>query len=446
MPKVTFPEGFAWGCATASYQIEGAWNEDGKGESIWDRFSHTPDRVRDGATGDIACDHYHRYKDDVALMTELGLDSYRFSISWPRCFPDGKSKLNAPGIDFYSKLIDELLEAGVTPFPTLYHWDLPQALQDGGGWANRDTAKRFEEYAFNIVDKLGDRVKRWLIFNEPWVFTVMGYLNGHHAPGIRDASMAMRATHIVNLAQGMAARAMRETGNVEELGSAFSMTGAYPATSSEDDRAAAERRFAFNNLWFLETVQNGRYPEAYVGGVDLARLGVEPDDMQLIQAPLDFIGINLYTRSIVAHDPQEPNLGGRDAPVDGVERTEFGWEVYPEALHDVILRIWNDYKLPIYITENGCSYSDGPDARGVVDDQRRISFLQRYIAQVARAIEEGADVRGYYLWSLMDNFEWAFGYSQRFGITHVDFETQKRTIKQSGYWYRDVIKENGFSY
>ena len=203
------------GCATASYQIEGAWDEDGKGESIWDRFSHTPDKVRDGDTGDLACDHYHRYKDDVALMTELGLDSYRFSISWPRCFPDGKSKLNPPGIDFYSKLIDELLEAGVTPFPTLYHWDLPQALQDSGGWANRDTAKRFEEYAFNVVDKLGDRVKRWLIFNEPWVFTIMGYLNGHHAPGIRDASMAMRATHIVNLAQGMAARSMRETGNVD---------------------------------------------------------------------------------------------------------------------------------------------------------------------------------------------------------------------------------------
>ena len=446
MPKVTFPDDFVWGCATASYQIEGAWDQDGKGESIWDRYVHTPDKIRDGDTGDDACDHYNRYKDDVELMKELGLRSYRFSISWPRCYPDGTDKVNLQGIDFYNRLVDTLLEAGIVPFPTLYHWDLPQALQDKGGWANRDMAKRFEEYAFNIVEHLGDRIKRWLLFNEPWVFTILGYLTGTHAPGIRDASMALRATHVVNLAQGMAARTMRATGKVDALGTAFSMGGVYPATDSPEDRAAAERRFAFNSLWFLETVQNGRYPDAYIGGTDLARLGAEDGDMELIKEPLDFIGINLYTRSVIANDPNDPNLGTRDVPVEKAERTDFGWEVYPRALHDVIMRIWNDYKLPIYVTENGCSYDDGPDARGVVDDQRRVSFLQRYIAAVARAREEGADVRGYFLWSLMDNFEWGMGYSQRFGITHVDFTTQERIIKQSGYWYQKLIDKGSYEY
>ena len=444
--SITFPKDFVWGCATASYPIEGAWDEDGKSESIWDRFCHTPDKVRDGATGDVACDHYHRYKEDVALMKELGLRSYRFSISWPRTYPDGKNTPNDKGIDFYSELIEELLDADIMPLPTLYHWDLPQALQEKGGWANGDTDKRFEEYAFNIVDQLGDRVKKWIVFNEPWVFTIMGYLNGHHAPGIQEPSMAMRATHIVNLAQGMAARAMRETGKGEELGTAFSMSAAYPASSSQADKEATERRFGFANLWFLEPMQNGRYPDIYVGGTDLERLCVAPGDMEPVKAPADFIGINLYTGGVFEHDPNDPNLGVRQARSDVDERTDFGWEVRPEALHDVIMRIWDDYKLPIYITENGASYDDVPDEAGDVPDERRVSFLQRYIAQVARAIDEGADVRGYYLWSLMDNFEWAFGYDQRFGITHVDFETQKRTIKQSGYWYRDVIEHNGFKF
>jgi beta-glucosidase len=446
MPKVTFPEDFVWGCATASYQIEGAWDEDGKGESIWDRFSHTPDHVRDGDTGDVACDHYHRYRGDVALMKELGLQSYRFSIAWPRIFPSGKGQVNQKGLDFYSRLVDELLAAGIMPFPTLYHWDLPQALQDEGGWANRETAQHFAEYAATVVDHLGDRVKRWLIFNEPWVFTILGYMAGVHPPGLRDPALALRTTHVVNLAQGLAARSMRATGKVEGLGTAFSMGGAYPASDSEEDRAAAERHFRFNNLWFLETVQNGRYPEAYVGGLEPEQFSVQPGDMEIVRAPLDFIGINLYTRSVVAHDPQNRNLGARAVHLPDVERTDFAWEVYPEALHDVIMRISRDYQRPIYITENGCSYGDGPDERGVVDDQRRVSFYQRYIAQVARAIEAGADVRGYYAWSLYDNFEWSMGYSQRFGMVHVDFPTQRRTIKRSGHWYRDVIANNGYEY
>jgi len=444
VPAVSFPEGFLWGCATASYQIEGAWDEDGKGESIWDRFAHTPDRILNGDTGDIACDHYHRVSEDIALMKELGLKSYRFSIAWPRIFPDGKSSFNQQGFDFYSRLVDELLANGIIPFPTLYHWDLPQVLQDEGGWANRDTAKWFAEYANTMAERLGDRVKRWLIFNEPMAFTILGYMAGIHAPGIRDASTAMRATHIVNLAQGLAARAMRATNRIEGLGTAFSMNGCDPASSSADDRAAAERRFAFNNLWFLEPAQHGRYPDAYVGGTDPERLGVEPGDMAIAKAGLDFIGINLYTRAVIKHDPQDPNLGARDAPVEDAERTDFGWEVYPQAIHDVVARIWRDYQRPIYITENGAAYNDGPDEHGVVADERRVSFLERYLAQVARAIDGGADVCGYELWSLMDNFEWSVGYSQRFGIVHVDYETQRRTVKRSGQWYRDVIARNGY--
>lgn len=447
MPTVVFPKGFLWGCATSSYQIEGAWNEDGKGESIWDRFCHTPDHIKTGETGDVACDHYHRYREDVALMKALGLNSYRFSIAWPRIFPEGKGQPNPKGLDFYDRLVDELLAAGIQPFPTLYHWDLPQALQDQGGWANRDVAQYFADYCATVVNHLGDRVKRWLIFNEPWVFTIVGHLFGVHPPGIRDAAVALRTTHIVNVAQGLAVRAVRATGKAEGVGTAFSMTGAYPATDSPEDRAAAERLHAFNNVWFLETVQNGRYPHAYVDDGDIhERLGVQPGDMETVKAPLDFIGINLYSRTVVANDPQDRNLGLRIVHVPDAERTEFNWEVYPEAIHQAIMRTWNDYRLPIYITENGCSYSDGPDAMGVVNDERRIAFLRRYIAQVGRAIEEGADVRGYFHWTLVDNFEWAEGFSQRFGLIHLDVPTQRRTIKKSGYWYRDLIKANRLEY
>jgi beta-glucosidase len=443
MPKVSFPRGFTWGCATASYQIEGAWNEDGKGESIWDRFSHTPGSVMNGDTGDVACDHYHRYKEDVALMKELGLQSYRFSISWPRIFPDGKGAVNQKGLDFYSRLVDELLAAGITPFPTLYHWDLPQALQDEGGWSNRDIAQHFAEYCRVAVDHLGDRVKRWMIFNEPFVFTVLAYISGIHPPAIRNGAMGMRTTHVVNLAQGLAARAIRSTGKVEAVGSAYSMTGVYPASGSPEDIAAAARRRAFSNTWFLEPMVNGRYPDAYVGGTNEARLGVQPGDMEVCKAGLDFIGINLYTRSVVAANPQDPNLGARDVTMEGTERSHFGWEVWPEALHDVIMQIWDGYHLPIVITENGSSYIDTVE-NGAVHDPQRARYLQRYLAQVAKAIDEGADVRGYHCWSLMDNFEWTFGYSQRFGIVYVDYPTQKRIVKDSGRWYADVIKNNGF--
>ena len=437
-----FPEGFIWGGASASYQVEGAWNEDGKGESIWDRFSHTPGKIRTGDTGDTACDQYHRYRDDIALMKKLGLKSYRFSISWPRIFPTGKGEINAKGLDYYSRLVDELLAAGILPFPTLFHWDLPQALQDEGGWANRETAKHFAEYARTVVERLGDRIKTWLVFNEPSMFTTLGHLFGIHAPGIRDVDTFLRTTHVVNLAQSLAVKAMRGTGKVEAVSSAFQMPWVCPASDSPEDAAAAERMHRFGNLWYLETIQNGRYPEAYVDGFDPERFGGQPGDMELIREPLDFVAINLYSRTIVAADPTERHLNARPTGAPkGAEKTEFGWEVCPEALHNIVKRIWDDYRLPIYITENGCCYNDSP-VNGVVNDDRRISFLSGYIGALKRAIDEGADVRGYFHWCFTDNFEWAEGFNKRFGIVWTDFETQERIVKKSGYWYRDLIATN----
>jgi len=437
-----FPKDFVWGCAASAYQVEGAWNEDGKGESIWDRFSHTPGRILNGDTGDTACDHYHRYREDVALMKELGLKSYRFSISWPRIFPTGKGAINEKGIDFYNRMVDELLGANIVPLPTMYHWDLPQALQDEGGWANREIARYFADYCAAVADRLGDRVKMWLVFNEPWIFTAAGYLAGVLAPGINDREVFLRTTHIVNLAQSMAVRAMRATGKVDSVSSAFSMPWACPASDSPADGAAAERWHGFSNVWFLEPPLNGRYPDIYIGGLDPEQLGVQPGDMETIKTPLDFVGINLYSRDVIAADESDRNLGVRRNVISDAEKTDNDWEVYPEAIYEMIMRIWNDYRLPIYITENGCCYNDGP-ANGVVYDDRRISFLKRYIAQVKRALDDGADVRGYYHWSFSDNFEWMMGFSKRFGLVHVDFETQKRTIKKSGYWYREVIDADG---
>jgi len=324
MKKVRFPPGFSWGAATASYQVEGAWKDDGKGESIWDRFSHEPGHIMNGDTGDVACDQYHRYKEDVALMKELGLRGYRFSIAWPRVFPQGKGRPNQAGLDYYNRLVDELLANGIRPFPTLYHWDLPQALQDEGGWANRDIIGHFTTYAETCIKALGDRVKHWMVFNEPWVFSFLGYVAGIHPPAIRDRSAGMRAMHIVNLAQASAARAMRAAGSAEAIGTAFSMTAAYPARLRREDRAAAERQHAFGNDWFLRPIMKGEYPRAYLDQeAALAAMDVRPGDMEAVKEPLDFVGINLYTRSIVADDPGEPNLGVRQVPGPG-PRSAFG--------------------------------------------------------------------------------------------------------------------------
>jgi len=446
--QIRFPEGFQWGTATASYQIEGAWNEDGKGESIWDRFAHTPGKVRTGDTGDIACDSYHRYREDVALMREMNLTSYRFSIAWPRVQPSGSGSANAKGLDYYGRLVDELLAAGVRPFPTLYHWDLPQALEDAGGWPERDTASRFADYAEIVIRSLGDRVKDWLIFNEPAIFTLMGYRFGIHAPGRRDADAFLRATHTVNLAHGDAFRAMKAESPQARIGTAFSMSACEPAGDSEADADAAERWHQFTNCWFLEPALRGRYPDVFSEGLPAERMGIRDGDEDRMRAPLDVVGINLYTRSTIAHCDGGP-IGldaqhvGSDS--DAAPRTDFGWEVWPRALHDVLVRISRDYDFPpIEITENGCSYADGPDARGVVNDTRRIDFYRGYLAAVAQAIEAGADVRGYHAWTLLDNFEWSEGFEQRFGLTYVDFPSANRTLKESGRWYGRVAAENGF--
>ncbi|HZP57085.1 MAG TPA: GH1 family beta-glucosidase [Dehalococcoidia bacterium] len=448
MKTAKFPPGFVWGTATASYQVEGAWREDGKGESIWDRFAHTEGKILNGDTGDVACDQYHRYAEDVALMKELGFTGYRFSISWPRLFPKGRGEVNQRGLDYYQRLVDELLKAGIQPFPTLYHWDLPQALQDEGGWANRDIIDAFAAYAETCVRALGDRVTDWMVFNEPWVFVYIGYLYGQHAPGIRNADAAMKAAHIVNVAHADAVRAMRATGLPKSVGTAFSMTASYAASDSAEDRAAAERQHAWSNDWFLRPIMRGEYPPAYVD-MDraMARMSIRPGDMERLKAPLDFIGINLYTRALVVAAPEEKNLGARQVQGPG-PRTEFGWEVWPAAIYRQIMRVSRDYgRPPIYITENGCSYGDRPGPDGRVHDQRRIEFYDAYIGQVARAIDEGADVRGYYAWTLIDNFEWAMGFSQRFGLIDVDFGNgEKRTVKDSGYWFRDLIAKHEIAY
>ncbi len=448
--QVSFPKGFFWGTATASYQVEGAWNEDGKGESIWDRFTHTPGKIKNGDTGDVACDSYHRWQEDIALMRAMDLNSYRFSIAWPRIQPSGMGAANQKGLDYYSRMVDALLETRTRPFVTLYHWDLPQALQDAGGWPNRNMVGRFADYVQLVAKTLGDRVSDWMLFNEPDAFVDLGYLDGIHAPGHTSLLDFLRATHVVNLAQGEAFRALKATRPAARVGTAFSMSPCEAATESEADQQAARRAHAITNTWFLETALHGRYPDALTFLPESA-MGIKPGDMDKMRAPLDFIGINLYYRTICsAPGPLERAShlqewlfpvkmdGGHEGPM-----TDSGWEVWPKSLYDMIMRITRDYNRPVIeITESGCAYNDGPDAAGAIHDSRRIDYHQRYLAGVAQAISEGADVRGYHAWSLLDNFEWAEGYSQRFGLSYVDYPTEKRTIKDSGKWYAKVAAEN----
>jgi beta-glucosidase len=447
---VSFPENFLWGTATAAYQVEGAWKEGDKGESIWDRFSHTPGKIKDGATGDVACDHYHRYREDVQLMQGLGMKSYRFSISWPRIQAIGAGKPNPKGLDFYSKLVDTLLQAKIRPFATLYHWDLPQALEDAGGWPNRDTAQRFADYADIMMSALGDRVQSWMIFNEPWVFTTLGYLRGQHAPGRTDLNAYLRATHVVNLAQGMAFHVMKGVRPKAKVGTAFSMSPMQPVSRSRADQEAAERAHRWQNVWFLEPAFSGKYPDAFIG-VTPEMLGIQPGDMDKVRAPLDFIGINNYFRTMASAagtKPAKPDPTAKIFPVDVMggntgTKTDMGWEVYPHGLYEIVMRITKDYNRPVIeITENGCAYGDAPDKHGVDKDTRRIAFYRGYLGELAQAIKQGADVRGFHAWSLLDNFEWAEGYSKRFGLVYVDFRTQQRTVKTSGHWYAKVAGSN----
>jgi len=447
MSKITFPKDFVWGAATASYQIEGAVTQDGRGESIWDRFSHTPGKVLNGDTGDVACDHYNRYKEDVQLMKELGLKGYRFSIAWPRIYPQGKGQVNQKGIDFYDSLVDELLKAGIEPAITLYHWDLPQTLQDMGGWDNRDVIDYFADYAFKMYDVLGDRVNKWITHNEPWVVAFVGNAFGEHAPGYKDYALAVRISHHLLLSHAKAVQAYRQSGSDGQIGITLNLTPVYPASDSPEDCEAAQFQDGFQNRWFLDPVFKGAYPEDILEFYQekINAPVIQDGDMKLIaDNSIDFIGINYYTRAVVKK--------GREAAFESIEHvhpegtyTEMGWEVYPKGLYDLLVRIHRDYNSPdIYITENGAAFKDDKSVEGRVDDQDRLEYLRSHFEAAHKAIQDGVRLRGYYVWSLMDNFEWAFGYSKRFGIVYVDYETLKRTPKKSALWYRDVIADNGF--
>ena len=439
----TFPPAVRLGAATAAFQIEGAVDVDGRGESIWDRFCATPGAVTNGDTGDPACDHYRRWESDLDLMAELGLESYRFSIAWPRVQPSGRGPANERGLAFYRRLAEGLLERGIEPIATLYHWDLPQALQDSGGWGERDTAERFAEYAALVAAELGDAVSQWITHNEPWVVAFLGHAYGTKAPGIRHWPTALRASHHLLLSHGLALRALRaQLGDLAQIGIALNQYPFHPATSSEADRDAARRMDGHLNRWFLDPVLRGRYPgdmlalyEGLYGPPESVREG----DLAVIRAPIDFLGVNYYNPQRIAAAPGELPLQARQAEPEP-PTTAMGWEVRPDGLHQVLTRLRRDYgPLPVYITENGASFDDPPAVNGHVDDPERTAYLQGHLAAVARAVADGVDVRRYCVWSLMDNFEWEEGYDKRFGIVHVDFATQARVPKRSALWYRDFI-------
>ena len=439
----TFPADFVWGAATSSYQIEGAWNEDGKGESIWDRFTHTPGNIEDGSTGDVACDHYHRYPDDIALMQHLGLDAYRFSISWPRILPEGRGRVNQKGLDFYSRLVDAVLEAGITPFATLYHWDLPQALQDEGGWPARSTAEAFVEYADVVMRALGDRVKSWTTFNEPWVIAVVGHLQGRHAPGHTNMDENLAAGHHVLLAHGWTVPLIRQAVPGADVGLVLNLWPHTPASRSLADRQAAHSADGAMNRWYLDPVAGRGYPRDMVAEFDRPMDFVQPGDLDVIAAPIDFLGINYYSRHVIRSEaiPEAENAPREVFVSDDV--TEMGWEVAPQGLYDILGQVHFGYHFPaLYVTENGAAFEDtvGPD--GCVDDPRRVAYFRDHLAECARAIAAGIPLKGYFAWSLLDNFEWGFGYTKRFGIVHVDFDTQERRLKSSARYYQSVIAAN----
>lgn len=439
-----FPKNFTWGAATASYQIEGAWNEDGKGESIWDRFSHTPGRIEAGDTGDIACDHYHRWRADVSLMKEIGLKAYRFSISWPRILPEGRGRVNPSGLDFYDQLVDSLLEADIEPFVTLYHWDLPQALDDQGGWVKRPVVDAFVEYADIVSRALGDRVKRWITLNEPFVSAFAGYLDGIHAPGHTDLYEALAASHHLLLAHGRTVPIIRHNSPASQVGITLNLQPQIPASPSEADREAAQYADGNLNRWFLDPLSGRGYPEDMVRAYGQAPDFTQAGDMDLIAAQLDFLGVNYYARGIFRSNKIDEARNAPRTTFRNDEITDMGWEVYPEGLFEMLVRLHSEYDFPaIHITENGAAYPDriGPD--GKVYDPERISYLERHLNMVLQAITTGVRVRGYFAWSLLDNFEWSYGYSKRFGLIHVNYQTGERIPKASAEWYRKVIKDNG---
>ena len=457
---ISFPKDFIWGCASSAYQVEGAWNEDGKGPSIWDTFVHTPGKIANNETGDITVDHYHRYKEDVALMKELGLDAYRFSTAWARVMPDGTGSINQAGLDFYDRLVDELLEKKIEPYICLFHYDLPQALQDKGGWPNRDTAYAFAEYAQIMAAHFSDRIRVWITHNEPWVTAMAGNFSGEHAPGLKEPVTGFKALHHLFLSHGLAAEAIRASARQPvKVGITLNLNPVHPASDSRKDRAAAQRMDTALNRLQLDPFLKGSSPlQEFAVGKMLSKSIVKPGDLEKIHT-LDLLGVNYYTRTVAKHDPKFPVVAAVQAYPEGNEYSGM-WEIYPEGLFEMLTRIWKDYfpsltkgegsgdqRMPeIMITENGVPVPDGPDFDGRIRDERRIRYLRNHLFQVQRALQAGIPIKGYFHWSLMDNFEWAHGYAPRFGLVYVDYQTLKRTIKDSGRWFAKVIQADGFEY
>jgi beta-glucosidase len=464
-----FPPGFLWGAATAAYQIEGAWNEDGKAESVWDRFVRQPGKIERGETGDMACDHYHRMPADVALMKELGLNAYRFSISWSRVIPEGQGKVNERGLDFYDRLVDELGRAGIAANVTLHHWDLPQALQDRGGWPVRECADWFAEYARVVFDRLGDRVAMWATHNEPIVPSILGWGAGFVPPGMKDDKASYQAAHTLNLAHGKAVQVFRQGSYPGKIGIVLDLHGMVPATSSEADVLACQRTRENAQGIFFDPIFLGRYPDYLMEWLGPLRPQIAEGDLAQINQPLDFLGLNYYFTQEVSHLEQGPRrlnagLGVNTGLTEEVSHSEDGgllkssmkmrtlpalghtsldWGIYPQGLGEVLRRVAEATgNLPVYITENGCAMADEPDADGFVEDRDRIHYLRRHLIELHRSIRSGIDVRGYFIWSLFDNFEWGAGYRPRFGIVRVDYQTQRRIPKLSAFWYREVIARN----
>ncbi|MBG0826675.1 beta-glucosidase [Planomonospora sp. ID67723] len=438
-----FGPDFTWGVATSAYQIEGAALDDGRLPSIWDTFSRVPGAIDNGDTGDVACDHYHRWREDVELLSGLGVDAYRFSIAWPRVFPTGSGPVNPKGLDFYDRLVDRLLEVGVRPFVTLYHWDLPQALQDLGGWPERDTALRFAEYAAAVAGALGDRVADWTTLNEPLCSSWLGHLDGVMAPGVKDLTAAVRTSYHLHLGHGLATQAVRAAARLTpSIGIVNNLSPVESATGSDEDVAAARRADGHINRWWLDPVCGRGYPADMVEiyGVDLP---VHPGDLETIATPLDYHGVNYYFRQIIADDPDGAAPYCRQLEVPGAPTTAMGWEVHADGLRQILHRLADDYAVErIYVTENGSAWPDrvGPD--GAIDDRERAAYLEDHLAACAEAIRGGVPLKGYFAWSLLDNFEWAYGYDKRFGLVHVDYGTQERTVKASGRRYAELIRES----
>jgi len=443
MSRYEFPENFLWGAATSAYQVEGSPLADGAGPSNWHRFCRQPGRILNGDTGDLACDHYRRFREDIALMKELGLSAYRFSIAWSRVFPEGRGRLNPGGLAHYQSLVDTLLAHGIQPMATLYHWDLPAALEDAGGWANRDSAGWFADYANAVIRALGDKIDFWATLNEPWVIMDAGHMSGVHPPGHVSPKEAPWVSHNLLRAHALGVQAFRADGQ-GRIGLVVNLEPKYAATGSRDDRAATERAHAYMNRQYLDPVLRGAYPEELAEVFEPHWPRFESEDLRLIQEPIDYLGINYYTRAVVKHDPLGGPLKVSAIPQRGAEHTEMGWEVYPQGLKDILLWVKARYgDIPLYITENGAAFADPPPADGRIDDPRRIAYYRSHLRALHEAIAEGVDVRGYFAWSLLDNFEWAYGYAKRFGLVQVDPLTQRRHPKASAGFYSEVAGSNG---